>query len=853
MKTDMTDWEKQWMEEAPQDCLRTFRLNPDAPGGWSEYGETLLDLETTDSLTDDNGEMALSLLKQDAVAPLPCGGFLRVYLFGSITDGVPVWEFEENGEPKNFRNYYITAANSRWFERHPTGHVQRYRHDYTCEEVIACLMDYPIRSVKTFAEGAYTFGECLDIAFKLAFRPRGVGNYKYVIKPFPGLDEPNSKLEYPNSTLYDVVTDIGRIIDAVPSMEITFENGVYTFELRFIDRYGLEGEVHDISYFNMKMNDAVNTERGTSAGASISNVQNLITGATRYPSSDGYKPSATNTAGSYDIFTLPYPIDEVSGIDIYVDKHITNPGGDIKIYFDDGRRQDINKFPIQYGDLTYQNPLHLNADGYLEVYARDVAIDRAPKKRLFLREYEEYQYLPQHNTEDSKDEPTQDKTIYYKRGDTNLHLDALFNSVYIHFGYAISGSFTSELRNELYYDFSKDPNASQVFAIAVTYKVMLNGVIKGVNSKASDLTVFFNQQGQVVDIQSFGTAVANYTKSMNGESRIVCHTYDRIGRREMYSEMPKVGSSVIDAERGKRYVVTGTSFTRRMNGGLLLATLSESRAGKSRTIIADNQQRCYAIPNNNIIDSMSHTHIICKMGVRAPFSGESDNEVIQKPYLFNALIGTPHGTETRPSKVQLDINTKEGSVEIVTDAFFSRIRLSALLSFRMMNNSTLHIEDGQAIRYTDKNGQLQSINFQYKSDEVTALSFSQVFDKDSYEILNHTAQTSWVEYGNLRIHENFIDMSYFGGGEGLNEPLQLVLLSSRMRLNDSLSEHTSSRYDVTYEDNGVEHIFTASGLVNIPSHVGWAIARGDKLLLLDNFDVLTDNVIKVFYQVEVRD
>ena len=131
MKTDMTDWEKQWMEEAPQDCLRTFRLNPDAPGGWSEYGETLLDLETTDSLTDDNGEMALSLLKQDAVAPLPCGGFLRVYLFGSITDGVPVWEFEESGEPKNFRNYYITAANSRWFERHPTGHLQRYRHDCT--------------------------------------------------------------------------------------------------------------------------------------------------------------------------------------------------------------------------------------------------------------------------------------------------------------------------------------------------------------------------------------------------------------------------------------------------------------------------------------------------------------------------------------------------------------------------------------------------------------------------------------------------------------------------------------------------------------------------------------------------
>ena len=63
----------------------------------------------------------------------------------------------------------------------------------------------------------------------------------------------------------------------------------------------------------------------------------------------------------------------------------------------------------------------------------------------------------------------------------------------------------------------------------------------------------------------------------------------------------------------------------------------------------------------------------------------------------------------------------------------------------------------------------------------------------------------------------------------------------------------AARYAVTYEDSGTEHVFTASGLADIPAHVGWAIARGDKVILLDNFDVLTDNVIKVFYQIEVRD
>ena len=129
MKTHMTDWEVEWMEAAPQDCLRTFELNPDAPGGWSEYGETMLDLLSTESLNDDNVQLTLSLIKVDAEAPLPSGTFIRMYLFGSISNGVPVWEFEENGEPKNFRNYHIKDGNSRWFERHSTGHVQRFCHD----------------------------------------------------------------------------------------------------------------------------------------------------------------------------------------------------------------------------------------------------------------------------------------------------------------------------------------------------------------------------------------------------------------------------------------------------------------------------------------------------------------------------------------------------------------------------------------------------------------------------------------------------------------------------------------------------------------------------------------------------
>lgn len=869
----MTAWEKEWMSSAPQDCLRTFRLNPNAPGGFSEYGETLLDFETTETLTEDNGKAQISLLKADAVAPLPCGTFLRSYLFGSITDGVPVWEFEENGEPKNFRNYYVSAANSRWFEYHSVGQVDRYRHDYSCEEVIACLKDYPIRSTKTFAEGAYTFGKCLDIALKLAFRPRSVGNYKYVIKPFPGLDEPNSKLEYVNSTLYDVVSDVGRIIDAVPNMEITFADGVYTFELSFIDRYGLEGEVHDISYFNMKLNDAVNTERETSAGKSISNAQNLITSGNATPYA---APNTTNETNDWNIYKVPYTIDVVKEVRFWWEQGLVRYSGNNTNYRADatiettGERAYLQMYEGSRfynfrttGSLENRQSV-LTQEKELMMYQNRSSFTNAPTNpiNIYLRSDEEYNLLPASGSTTS---PCQDNTVHYARGGNEIHLNCIFDKKIPWFKFIIRESALGTDYGYGIFRFSKTPqNTNELvgvndnylnmpWTVSVTYSAMLNGVVKGINSKSSDITVFFNQQGQVVDIQSFGTAVTNYTKSMYGESRVACHTYDNIGRREMYTEMPKVGSSVIDKERGKRYVVTGYSFTRRMNGGLYMATLAESRAGKSRYIIADNQQKCYAIPANNVVDSMSHTHIICKMGLQSPFEGVGNNSVIQKPYLFNAFIGTKHGTETQPTDVNLQIATNDKNIQTSVGIYFSRIRLSTLLSMRMMNNSVVRIDGSQVLKYTDDNGELKSIRFNYQANNESIISFSQELDKDAYEILNHTTQTSWVEYGNLRIHENLIDMSYFGNGESLGEPIELVLLSSRMRLNDPLSEHTAARYVVTYEDSGTEHIFTANSLNGIPAHVGWAIARGDNVILLDNFDILTDNVVKVFYQIEVQD
>lgn len=857
----MTEWEKERMSTAPQDCLRTFRLNAEAPGGWSEYGETMLDFESTETLTEDNGKAKIALLKADAVAPLPCGTFLRMYLFGQISDGVPVWQTDENGEPKNYRNYYVTSAKSRWFERHPTGHVDRYKHEYDAQEIIACLKDYPIRSTKTFAEGAYTFGECLDVAFTLAFRPRSVGNYAYTIKDFPGLNEPNSKLEYTNATLYDVVSDIGRIIDAVPSMEIVFADGVYTFELRFTDRYGLEGEVHDISYFNNKINDAVSVSRDTNAGASISNVENLVTSDNRYPASDGMMPNETNLDKTWEYFELPYAIDSISEITLYWEWNMQhydwNPNNYVKLHTD----EEFTNVPNETGRPTLLSIRHETGvtikSGMPNEFYYDATFyvppEQTAKRNIYICEYDEYKYL---SPADKITEKSQPNTIYYTRGDKRVYLGALFNNAYLYWYERHTHPATVTYA---YVGFSANPaeqpdvTENNKFEIAVTYKAMLNGTIKGANSKPSDLTVFFNQQGQVVDIRSFGTAVNNYTKTMNGESRVVAHYYNRIGREAMYAEMPKIGSSVIDKERDKRYVITLLSFTRKMHGGQYLAYMTESRGGKSRYIMADNRRTIYAIPSNNIVDSKSHTHIVCKMGVRAPFDGTSS--AANKAFLFNGFYGNAVTIDKKPKTVDLDITLQDATHKTLEMSVFnSRIRLSALMSFRMMTNSVFSIEDGEPVLYTDDAGKLESAEFVYKNGAgETFIDFPQTLKKDAYEILNHTTQVSWVEYGNLRIGEPLIDMSYFGNGDGLDDALELVLLSSRMRLNDDITQHTAGRYAVTAADDGTAFTFTASGLTTLPAHVGWAIVRGSKILLLDNFDVLTDNIVKVYYSVEVRD
>ena len=869
----MTQWEEKRLAEAGNDIPRFYALDITSDYGYSVYGSILYDYDMYDTLTEDNGRIKVSLLRcnnaeQDGITPLPCGSFFRMANYGYLNaNNQTIWEYDADGQPKNFKNYYITSGKSRWFELPFDGRPERYKHTYEASEIIECLKDYPIRSTKTFAEGIYTYRRCLEIAFELAFRPRSLGSYRIVIKDNKALDVPNSKLEYTNATLLDVVYEIGRIIDMVPSMELNYINGVYEFELYFTDRYGLEGNITDISFFQAGTSDTMNYDRDNSAGSSISNVENMLTGETMYPGNGiAVAPNETNEGNDWSIFKLPYAIDSVEEIRIYWEYEVLrapeeNNNNRVTIFtinktytpLCDGLQKDV-----LYGDLLNRSPIILTHENpailFGETNVTNTAFEYWSERKVFLREYEEYKFLP---VSGSYTDPCKDNTVYYTRGGQEINLIGIFNKGIKWYSQRIvsSGSGGGSVGYRYVPSvLSNNPNSefNRPFKVSVKYRAMLNGVIKGVNSKPTDVTVFFNQQAQVVDIQSFGTSVNNYTKSMNGENRIVVHQF--IGQslmRHHYEALPKLGSSVVDAKRKKRYVITDYSLTRKTNSLDLICTLTESRAGKSRYIMADNSQTIYAIPNNNVVDSKSHTHIVCKLGAWR-FNQESSNAV-STPYLFNGFLGLPHSGDKLPSSVDLNIQTSEGNKLFNTSVFNSRIRLSALMNFRMMTNSIAEIKNGKPILYTDEKGQLWNVNFLYKTDTENIVAFLQTIWKDAYERFNHTTQVSWVECGNIRIHENFIDMSYFGNGEGINETLSLVLLSSRMSLNEDITEHTATRYAVTAKNNGECFTFIPiSPPTLFPEHVGWAIVRGNRVLILDNFDKLKDNECKVFYNIEVR-
>jgi hypothetical protein len=930
----LTDFENSQITK-DQDELLYFVLDPAAPTGFSLFGRTVYQNDRFETITEQNGSTKIVCTKiedpdvgSDGINPLPVGTIMRVMDYGNFNGDVPVWEVSADGTPINYQDYVVTEEGEVHWQKDTVvsytekmmmilgamrpvvdtrTHRNEYRHTYQCKELLERLKFHPIRSTKTFQASAYTYKQVLEIVFRLAFTPRTIGNFAVVIKDDIALDVPNGRKNYKNSTLNDVVMDVARDIDMVPDLRLTFDSGVYTFTLAFIDKYGLEGSVTDISFFNQTMKSSVAENVETSADTAISNIENMITSAEDFPTSGAVYANETTdgeSEGNWGELVLPYPIEDIEEVRLYWEWEVLKGSNSdstalITLYSESGENPFIPSAKdglsgwatLSYGNLLMRNPVIITKSApatqgiYLSSSVLETDDPSQPgtvwqKSEIYLRDSVMYDLLP---PEEIPGEATKKNTIYYTKGQNKLNLNGLNgrSRYWLEFRHTIGGTLQDYFSANNFSTYPLDyitaaSTNRNKYMIAVKYRARIDSCIKGVNSNASDVTVFYNQYGQVVDVQSFGTGMNNYTKTMSGEVRtetaflnlranrgLVWSDADGMNIvkterivREVYDSLPKIGSSVVDNTRHKRYVVTNHSITRKKDSVTYIAQLTQSEAGKSRIIGANNRQEIAAIPFNDSVDSMSHTHIIMFLSSE-PMDNRSSAGTYNLSTLLSAFNVSPSGVQ--PEYVKLNITTGEGDISAQMNILRARHSLSFNIMFRMLTNSVYDIEridkdTSRPLLYTDSNGQLESIEFDYRGGGLQLLGFTQTLDKDAHEIMNHNTQVSWVGKGDLQLHDNVVSSSWLSGE--LTGDFELVLLSGRMRIIDDIANFTAARYALSGGGSSTGY-YLEKQLMNPPSafpeHVGYALLRGNKILLLDNFHILTDTAkITIYFYSELR-
>ena len=620
--------------------------------------DILVPFDTSYTIMDEQSSTKITLLcsDQEVIAP----GTLVQLVYFKNDDGSWLPQ-DKDGKPHNYSNWVILSSNAQYFD-HIDVHGKRYKHTYDMEEALTCFKDYPVRSSKTFAGGRYTYREVLDITLRLFFKPR-VHESTFAIKDNPVLDEPNSKLSYTNATVFDVVADIGRILDLTPNVEVKYEDGKYVYTLEYLPNYGTIGEEVDISYFDLANADTETSTRDTHAGAVISNVQNLVTDeGTSYPAPGvGLYPGVTNANADQTIYELPYAIREIKEIKVYhrplFDETYNSKGttyeddngGSIRIgywknpefFIDDLDMLD----PLLYSNISKEKPLIITPQGssadpvttwvgevgmfgteenvygaYAEMrkYVNPVlGASHAKYKQLFVASDEEKKVL--YPSLDDKTMQTQENTISYSIGGRQIDLSPLFES-YFYVGtttrkqssmgdsdsYTMWAKFsnkTAVYTGDFGVDNNKKPTITIKPLIEIKVVPLISAVIKGENDVQSDTTVFFNQYGQVVSAEAFSNAIGNYADEMSGASRIVGKIAEPVGGKnfyDLYKELPQVGCTVVDHERNKRYVLSQLSVTRQPQSLDILAQLNERKKGRSQVVQADSQQYLAQIPDSEI-------------------------------------------------------------------------------------------------------------------------------------------------------------------------------------------------------------------------------------------------------------
>jgi len=713
--------------------------------------DILVPFDTNYTIMDEQSSTKITLLCSDAEVIAPGTLVQLVYFKNDDDEWTPT---DKDGKPWNYSNWVILQSNAQYFD-HLDVYGKRYKHTYDMEEALTCFKDYPVRSSKTFAGGRYTYREVLDITLRLFLKPR-VHDSTFVIKDNPLLDEPNSKLSYTNATVFDVVSDIGRILDVTPNVEVKYEDSKYVYYLEYLPNYGTIGEEVDISYFNLANADTETSTRDTHAGAVISNVQNLVTDeGTSYPAPGiGLYPGVTNISNQIETYNLPMPIKSIEEIRVYHRFYFLDYQGDVYDsisywhgkakenigWVDDFKRDnrgevlyDINSPLIITENGSYAKPFSLplpntaqieetsSYGAYYKTFGVGGTAIGTPIDENAMQLFVASKNIEKFLYDELPDKTMQQKynTIFYDKGGTTVDLSALLRAFFLVGRIEAGGSnsrnlfakfadTTTELLkredaelDQTYVHFSIRP------LIEIKYNPYISNVIKEKSDIDSPTTVFFNQYGQVVSAEAFGNAISNYADEMSGSSRIVGKIAEPVGEKsfyDLYRELPQVGCTVVDHERNKRYVLSQLSVTRQPQSLDILAQLNERKKGRSQVVQADNQQYLAQIPDSDVQESKTLAHFTLKLSTM-PIA-KKHTEDIQGENMVELLLNPVLQDKLHKKGVVMDFISSNSIVAIPTNA---TTKESIYFSFRFLDNRFVGSANDETVLYTDRNGEIDEV------------------------------------------------------------------------------------------------------------------------------------------------
>lgn len=692
------------------------------------------------------------------------GSIMRLQIYGDagnfLTENYTFRKKRDDGTiettdvalPLNYRNYIVSYSSS----KHKCYEYYYYNcernklttHRYTLVGLITYLQNFPVRSTKTFAEGRYTWRRILEICFELFFHPRYGSAFE--IYGDETLDALNNRKAYTNATLYDVVRDISQQLDRVPKLELKVSpSGSYTYQLMLFPKTGAGFSTTDMDFFNWEEAKVDVCALNQSAGSVISNVRSLVLDTDfTYPKREAIAPNQTNIGNSWRIFKLPSAIRRIKEVKIYTDKKMSKNSNskDTWMYAHvdtDGKRLSRDFTTISETDgpsdkFDFRYFYRLKPDNYV-IMTNDTKKD----VHIYLYEYEDYQYLPK-DTGDSESglkQPSQDKSIWYKRGSDEIHLDCLYDKnikegnqyAYIELvkwrrndsgGPMFDGKYSFNF-NE---DEASKSNVYSTFLIAVTYEPIVDdAVLKGSNNFGGDITVLYNQIGEQVSATGFMDNLNAYAGDMEERSLqrgkvVSVEDNDPYAFANMWKGVPRVGSNVYDAKSNKQYVITELDYNVLNVKAEIIATLDEKSAGVAKSIRPNSGIELGVLSLNETVKCNTNIEFRIRIG-RTPQKGNELGFLLsQTANLRRVLAGIIDSNEPKTNikylaliKGDRDFNSLKGEgKEGVFFPVISGIYRNGIYFITGFNhNKVAGFFEGNPIFYTDIDGYLPSMGIVY--------------------------------------------------------------------------------------------------------------------------------------------